>query len=311
MSSERIPSLSKLLVCAVLLLGSWSAALAREPAARAGLRQIRNNKREVPLLYVVPAGTPAGAALTLEISQGQRVLVREKVELPKVLPAESTIDVLVTHPAELKRLRAMEAKTPGSLQFTATIDGRVITDQPFAAMDVAKPFVKPEFAVGVPRQVDVNLDAKPPRVATNLGMVPDPTCADNCWEQYLACYERCDERGDSCAICSREYSDCLYYCPQICEEPKAVYYVDVRTIDAIYLIGYECYTTDFYPGYIGDLYEELEIIFTITRYQRTEHCDGTYTDVYVSSFTGFEDCWELVAEYGCFDPIGWPPGSCY
>jgi hypothetical protein len=165
------------------------------PAAREG-----SNKREAaPLLYLLPdLGTGENVAMEIRIVQGKRQLVREVVALPAGVPAGAAVDVLFTHPDELKRLRAIEAKTPGSLRFIALAGGRVVTDEPFANIEASGAKLSTEAAIGEIREIEARPAARKP-LARALGK--DPDCTYWCDVQQNSCLEWCDPRGDSCTQC--------------------------------------------------------------------------------------------------------------
>lgn len=253
------------------------------PAAREG-----SNKREAaPLLYLLPdLGTGENVAMEIRIVQGKRQLVREVVALPAGVPAGAAVDVLFTHPDELKRLRAIEAKTPGSLRFIALAGGRVVTDEPFANVEASGAKLSTEAAIGEIREIEARPAARKP-LARALGK--DPDCTYWCDVQQNSCLEWCDPRGDSCTQCYTWYNDCWNQCGDVCSDAYSNYttYTPTSTTD----LGSRCVANS-YPAPFGKRWDRVTVTYTVTNYQRTTHCDGSYTDTPTGSYNTTMTCWK-------------------
>lgn len=156
-----------------------------------------------------------------------------------------------------------------------------------------------------PREIEVSLDRKPSR--SRLTVAPLTECEDSCWEQYLACYERCDERGDSCAICSQEYQWCVNGCPPPCTEPKSVTYYNLYDPQYAEHYGiYACASPQYPYATTGDTWERVYAHYTVYVYKRTEHCDGSYTDTFDHTTPAAGWCW-IDTYQSCNSPSQSPP----
>lgn len=294
----------KRFVCAFVLLVSCTAAFADEKtrlehsairegqppageALRTGERALERGQKErtvAPLLYALPElGDTAETMLELRISNARRTLVRETVMVPAGVPESATIDVLITHGKELERLRALDKTNP--LRFVASIGDRIVTDALFADVDKAGADLSVESAVGIIREIEVKM-VDPLRVRS-LGD-PDPWCAEQCDMIYQECMDRCDQRGDSCARCSDDYNMCYHDCPDVCTEPKSVSnYTVWHPTNWAWYGNQGCFGW----SWSANIYHELYVWYTVTTYQRTEHCDGSYTDTQVGQYNTSGWCW--------------------
>jgi hypothetical protein len=270
-------------LCVVLSVAGAAFADELMPTEQKGRWQPA--RQDAPLLYLLPSlGTQDPVTMEIRVFDGKRQFITEVVKLPGLLPAGATIDVLVTHEKELAQLRAIEAERPGSLRFIALVEGRVVTDEPFAAIEKRAKDLSPRSAVGEVFEVKV-------RPEPELSLRTLDACTENCDYQYQECYARCDERGDSCARCSDDYNNCLRYCPQPCTEPKSVssYTIWVPTNYAYF--GQKGCFSAFHPTTWGREYEYRYVYYSVRTYQRTTHCNGSYTDTLTGQYTTAGWCW--------------------
>ncbi|HKO56685.1 MAG TPA: hypothetical protein VJ276_12475 [Thermoanaerobaculia bacterium] len=271
---------------AVLTLVLATTAFAQEQKERTRpddpVERVLTEQREAaPLLYLIPSlGTKEAADLELRILQGRRELVSEVVKLPAAVPNGASVDLLYTHPDQLKRLRAIEAEKPGSLRFISRVHGRVLTDAAFADIEAAGTELSTESAIGQAWQIVVRPS---PKIFTKTDY-KEPYCADHCDVALNSCLEWCDPRGD-CSFCYTQYNDCWSQCPDLpdpCYEPKSESDYTVTTLYVAYPAGSTCYIwhwTDWYKQYQH------------ATYHRVVHCDNSYTDTYTGSTYTSGYCW--------------------
>lgn len=296
MSSHPCRRLWMSLSLVVVLLMSWSAFAGElsKPGERI-YPEPKKHRDVAPLLYVLPElGNTQPVLMQIHIYQAKHLLVTEIVKLPAFAPAGATVDVLFTHPKELTNLRTIEKETPGSLRFVALVGEKVVTDEPFANIEAGGAGLRMESAVGEIQEVSVT-----PAPKLRVRALDD--CSDACDAAYWDCYARCDERGDSCAICSNQWQDCLRYCPQPCTEPKSQSDYTTCQIVAIYYFGEAACFSYSYPYGSGYRYEHYYVVLLCTNYHRVEHCDGSYTDTQTGQYYASYWCW-----YNTYIPCG-PP----
>lgn len=283
------------LTLAVLLANMAFAGDWREPASRdagAGLQspaplllQAHKQRDVAPLLYLLPSlGTKAPAKVEIRLVQGTRQIISETVKLPARVPAGATIDVLFTHADELKRLRAIETATPGSLRFLAFVEGRAVTDEPFAAIEEQGANLSLDSAVGQISEVDV-------RPSLKLRMHALDECTDYCDAQYMSCLDSCDQRSNSCQQCWLDYQSCTSSCPQPCTEPVSTSDYTTYTVVGVAYYGQNgCYSSS-HPTVFGERYEYLYVTLRVTTFHRVVHCDGSHTDTQTSQYDTSYWCW--------------------
>ncbi|HEV2852212.1 MAG TPA: hypothetical protein VHC97_05350 [Thermoanaerobaculia bacterium] len=277
--------------------GDWD----REPGLRTTeprqleIRSMKAERSAAGLPFDLPAGLVSPSeTLTVAVSSGPRVFVQETIVLPDRLSAAPTISFLAHHQNELAQLRKLEAE---ALRFTVSARGKVIVDVPFADADRGSARLAGGGpVVGESRSVEVKL--RDPR----KGMQPDPECESACNDAFLECDYYCDHRG-SCSYCNDQYSWCVFQCPQVCTEPKAVY--DVYT-PWTYIGSYNHGNICINYTYAYIFWEDVDRRYV---YQRTEHCDGTYTDVYKSTQYRSSFCKEYIGP-GCVGNFTNPPPTC-
>jgi hypothetical protein len=281
------------------LLSEEAADVARGGRERGKFQVLPEKAKGIAGLPFDLDGVTGGAELSVAVSNGKLDVVRETIVLPNDVAGKATISFLANHEKELGQIRKLAAAKPGTLRFTVSIGERVIADVPFAAADRGSANLAEGGAiVGQSTTVDVNI--RDPRKIAPTGMQPDPECEAACNDTYVECYYViCDQRGD-CSYCWEDYEYCAASCPQICVEPKSVstYNTSWQYIGS-YNLGNICLQN--WYAYI--FWEDVERRYV---YQRTEHCDGTYTDVlqdtqYRSSF-----CKQYIGN-GCFGHMTNPP----
>lgn len=246
---------------------------------------------EAPLLFALPAARsfPEAAKLQIRIGQGKAMLVRETVMVPAHAAPDATIDVLATHPDELKRLRSLEAARPGSIRFIAIIGEEVIADEPLSQLESASKSLSTDAAVGAVQEIESHPERKlQPKPA---GLYIDPGCQEYCDEQYNSCLDWCDPRGDSCTLCYTWYNDCTIQCPIDCSEPRSVSTYTTNTLIGSTSSATSCRANTF-GSHSGQLWSYVTYQYQVTTYQRTMHCDGSYTDVSTGSTTTSGSCWQ-------------------
>jgi hypothetical protein len=286
------------LIITLLLTGSVFAGekirsadepTAERTAARPALPEgamahaLPEEREAAPLLYVLPElGIKEHATMEIRILQGKRLLIREMVSLPANVAAGRAVDVLFTHPDELKRLRTIEGQTPGSLRFISLIEGRVITDEPLGAIEAQGANASLDSAVGEVAEIEVK-PAPRLRLQADSYYDEDP-CWVDCNSRHDQCLDWCDPRSDECSRCETWYHDCIQWCPVPCSEPRSVSTYKNYYAQSAYWYGQS-------SCQFGQRYDYLVIHYRVDVFQRTEHCDGSHTDVY--SYTYYEDvaCW--------------------
>ena len=108
------------------------------------------------------------------------------------------------------------------------------------------------------------------------------------------------------AICSNQWSTCLHYCPQPCTEPKSVSTYQVWTPTSYAYFGTSGCFSPFHPSSYGTTYEYRYMYYTVTTYQRTEHCDGSYTIVQTGQYNTSGWCW-WETYWSCGPTTGYVP----
>ena len=253
----------------------------------------------------VPFDLPADAVkpsalLKVSVLHGERLYVEETIVMPPAFNAAPTIAFLSDHPEELARVRLLAKARPEGIRFTVATDDKVIVDVPFVEADGGSVrLADGGDVVGTTRSVTFRM-RDPRRVVVNE---IDPACQAECDQAFYDCFTYCDERGAGCPWCHEQYEDCLFYCPQVCVEPKDEYQ---------YWTGW---------GYIGSYnhgtlcinyasaYILWEDVFRRDLYERTVHCNNTYTDVYLGSQYSSSYCKEYIGP-GCIGDHNNPPPNC-
>lgn len=132
---------------------------------------------------------------------------------------------------------------------------------------------------------------------------PDPDCVVGCQIQLDDCYQWADPQGTDYQTCERYYNDCIAGCPEECVEPQDQYEVATSW----------SYTGSYNHGQICVNYAHAYILwqdfFQRYVYQRTVHCDDTYTDTYLRTEYTSAYCKEYIGP-GCFGDFNNPPPTC-
>ncbi|HKO56684.1 MAG TPA: hypothetical protein VJ276_12470 [Thermoanaerobaculia bacterium] len=295
--TRRIAMLCTALLFAAAVFGAEQKERTRpdQPFTREAAKQ----REAAPLLYALPTlRTNDISILELRVLQGKVQLIRERVMLPAEVPDGAAVDVLFTHPDELRRLRAIETETPGKLRFIALIDGRVVTDEPFASIEAQGRTLSLDAAIGEVQEIESRPTPKPRVRSTDK----DPACVEHCDWALSSCLEWCDPRGD-CSFCYTQYDDCASPCPDLpvpCTEPKSTSTYSTTTYDSGYPYGTGCF--------VGKQWTHWANRFLVSDYTRTEHCDGSYTDSFNGSHYIYNDCW-VNDGYFCYGGFSAPPGN--
>jgi hypothetical protein len=248
--------------------------------------------------FDLPSGLTGTRELTLTVLRSVRIVARETIALPEALPANPTVTFLGQHTKELAQIRKMDAANPGLLRFVVAAGDRTLANVSFQEADGSS--LGTNAPVGDSRQVEMKMPGAS-RIATN-GMQPDPECESACNDTYVQCYyEICDQRGD-CSYCWTDYQYCAASCPQVCVEPKSVStYNTSWTYIGTYNNGQICVN-----NYAYFLLEDVDRRYV---YQRTTHCDNSYTDVLQSTQYRSSFC-KYPLGPGCFGSFYNPPPTC-
>lgn len=261
---------------------------------------VRQRREAAPLLYVLPDLQSNDAVeLELKVVQGNHTYARQLVIIPPYAPAGASVDVLATHAKELLNLRQIESEKPGSLRFIARAGERLLTDQPFAALDAQSATLGVETAIGI--LVSVSIDPAPRTRVQAQGLYRDPTCMSWCDSQFNSCMEWCDPRGSECNLCYTWYNDCSLQCPMVCEDPKSVTQHETRTVTSIWTYNSACHSGFFGP----ERWNYANITYRVSRWERTTNCDDSYTDRFLYSYDTSQTCWYNTYNY-CPVPFGSP-----
>lgn len=243
-----------------------------------------------------------GSEITLAARSKGKNLVSETIALPDSLPETVTVAFLANHEKELRQLRSLAKSRPGTLRFAVTAGERVLVDVPFAEADRGSVALTEGAAiVGSSRIVHANI--KDPRGMASNGMQPDPECESACNDTYVECYYViCDQRGD-CSYCWEDYEWCVGGCPQICVEPKQVYEYGTSWQYSGSTGEYIC-LQNWYRYILWTHWESRSV------YERTVHCDNTYTDVFKRTETRYDGMCKQYHSNGCIGNFYNPPGNC-
>ncbi|HEX7154285.1 MAG TPA: hypothetical protein VF618_22545 [Thermoanaerobaculia bacterium] len=247
--------------------------------------------------FDLPSSAKGAKEVTLAVLAGVRVVARETVVLPDALPATPTVTFLSQYPKELAQIRRLDAANHGALRFTVSAGEQILVNVAFQEADGGS--VGTNAAVGVSSKIEMKIPR--PRIATD-GMEPDPECEQACHDTYVDCYYNiCDQRGN-CSYCWTDYQYCAESCPQICVEPKSVSTVTTSwTQIGSYNHGQICVN--------GYAYLLIEMVDRRYVYQRTTHCDNSYTDVLQE--TQYRSRWcKYPLGPGCFGNFYNPPPTC-
>jgi hypothetical protein len=274
------------------------------PKSGEHLRQVSKQREVAPLLYLLPSlQTKEPATMEIRILQGKRQLISELVKLPAGVPDGATVDVLFTHPNELKRLRAIETLQPGSLRFVALVAGQAVTSEPFATIEAQGTKLSLSAAVGEISAVEARPAAK---TRGGLFVHALDQCTDDCDAAYTDCLQWCDERSNSCQQCWLDYQACTSNCEPSCTEPKSTSDYNTYTVTGVAYYGtHGCYSPS-HPTAYGENYEELYVTVLVTTFHRVVHCDDSYTDTQTNQYTANYWCWNNTHGY-CGSSTATPP----
>jgi hypothetical protein len=210
--------------------------------------------------------------------------------------------VLYSHPQELKKYRELEAAAPGVLRFIVTSSGRVLTDEPLAAIEAKGSTLSVDNAVGEIRLIEVN--GPPKSLVQANGVIKEPYCQERCDQELYSCLnDWCDPRGDSCSLCYIWYNDCVMMCPDVCTDPRSV--TTYNTATPVAVVGYYGSSCRTNLG-VKSLWENITVRYRIDTYERSENCDGSYSDRWVTSYDQYHTCWNNT-HYYCSYSTGTPP----
>lgn len=271
-------------------------------AERVQLDEKPGERRVRPLLIALPSlETNDQSLVEIRILRGRERVIQQTLMIPPGTPEGAVIDVLFTHPTELRQLREEAA----NLQVIVRANGRLIIDEPFVAIDARGSRLSPADAIGDLREVKTY-----PKLAKRVaaqGMYYDPYCMDYCDTQYNSCLQWCDPRGDSCTQCEIWYHDCYTQCPILCEDPKNVSTYTVQTPVSYTQILTQCVRNYQGPAEIGHTWIQYSTVIRTDTYQRTEYCNGSYTDTLTSTSYNTITCWKPTTQL-CAHPPGFGYG---
>jgi hypothetical protein len=255
--------------------------------------------REEPPLYVATELRARGTKIQVVVLQGQSVVARELLVLDEaVRDGGVVLDILADHPLVLRRVRELEGANPLSVRLRITSDGAPDLERTLAELETRSR--KMNAARGITSRTSLTISLRGPRVATDGN---DPECNQQCSDAREFCYtDICDPRG-SCYFCEVQYNDCVNTCPDACTEPKDVYevYGPWNYYGSSYL-GTSCFENANIYDNVGHLYDAWQNTYRRNVYERTEHCDGTYTDTFVGVEYGHSYCYSFVAANACVAP---------
>lgn len=257
------------------------------PGARQGDRALpllvppgQVTRETAPLFVEIPA-FEGPAMLEVRFLHGDVVIAAEIVELDAKRPDRAAMNILNDHQKELLKIRALEAEQHSSVKVQVLGAPVDVPERSLAEVETRSRMLESVPTVGTTKSVQVSLAnaRKGSRIAANW--TPDPECVQGCDDERQFCYEyRCDQRG-SCQYCEDYWRDCYYSCPEVCTEPKDVYNVYGNwTYLGTNWLGTEC--LDIWPhNGVGTSHDSWQYVARVNVYRRTEHCDGTYTDVFI------------------------------
>lgn len=236
--------------------------------------------REAPLLlYALPAVESNGETLVeIRFVRGKEQLIQQLVALTPGTRGRAVLALLFTVPDELTKLRAIEADTPGSLRVLVRANGKLVDDQSFAAIELRSATLSATAAAGELREIRTFVQPKERRIQAQ-GY--DPDCIYWCDVQFNSCMEWCDPRGSDCNQCYTWYHDCSIQCPYTCDEYVTT--ETVRTPITYTYQGSECLHNWNQTPLFGQWWHDYSVYTRTDTYQRTHHCDGSYTDTYLST----------------------------
>jgi hypothetical protein len=251
-------------------------------------RQASKQREVAPLLFLLPSlRTKGPTTMEIRILQGKRQLISEVVKLPARFPNGATVDVLFTHPNELKRLRAIETLQPGSLRFLALVAGQEVTNEPFAAIEARGTKLSMNPAVGEVSSVEARPAAK---TRGGLFVHALDQCTDDCDAAYSSCLQWCDERSNSCQQCWEDYRACTSNCEPSCTEPKSTSDYSTSTVTGVAYYGFDtCYAH--FPSTVPTEWQYLYVTVQVTTFHRVVHCDNSYTDTQTGQSSSSSWCW--------------------
>lgn len=323
MSQRTVLQCLRVLAILAIVSVGWTAAFAGEPARvweprwlqEPVVRPHLQQKNEAPLLYALPDSLPAEPPflLKVEVLQNGRAAIRQMIEFQADLPKSSVIEVLADHPGELRHLRKREAAHPGSIRLGLWLGDQLLQELSLRELEEGARSLAPlaQPAAGITRQVEVLAGGGPGRITSKAYEEGrDPACVQHCDDERYFCYtEICDPRG-SCEYCEQYYNDCVLSCPEVCVDPKRVYTFTTLTYVGSYAHGTKCFEDSNPYDFIGDLYRLWEDVFLERTYERTEYCNGSYSDRLVSQRYVSSFCYALEFRGGCFYPNSYVSGRC-
>ncbi len=248
---------------------------------KAGERRVR------PLLIALPSlETNDQSLIEIRILRAKERVLEQTTLVPPGTPAGAVIDVLFTHPGELRQFR----EDPEKLQIVVRADDRVVIDEPFAAVDARGALLSRADAIGELREVK-QYPKRSGRISAD-DLYYEPYCMEHCDTQYNSCLEWCDPRGDSCTQCEIWYHDCWIQCPIVCQDLKSDTYETRYT--PLYSTAYHdsaCLSYLTSPPGNAVWWDEYTIRYRVDNVRTTEYCSGVVVTQVVSSYETDIRCW--------------------
>jgi hypothetical protein len=253
-----------------------------------GLKPAESHERRVqPLLIALPSlETNDQSVVEIRILRGRERVIEQTMLIPPAAPAGAVIDVLFTHPEELRQFR----EDAENLRIVMRADDRVVLDEPFAAVDTRGALLSRRHAIGELREVK-QYPKRVGRISAD-DQYYEPYCMEHCDTQYNSCLQWCDPRGDSCTQCEIWYHDCWIQCPIVCSDLKSDTYETRYT--ALYYTEYHdsaCLLYITSPQGSATWWDDYTMRYRVDTIRTTEYCSGVIVTQVVSSYETDLRCW--------------------
>ncbi len=235
---------------------------------------------------------PGARELRFEIRIDGRTALKDVLRLP-LDAAGGTFELLAGDPQALARLSARAAKAGRHAEISVALDGRTLRTLPFAEFLVYNRQFQKELPslrkpVGETRDFAAESGQAARPSANPLAKGWDLNCIANCDTNRDYCYQTEPECAgvDYCETCETQWGSCHDAC-WTCEEPKSVSQYTSSWIKSTSWAGGNCLEDVYLNCSWFDFYN---LVIESDRYQRTEHCDGSYTDSFLYSWDTSGSC---------------------
>lgn len=250
-------------------------------------------EKTAALLYAPPSFLPAAqpSELRVEVLEQGRVVIRQTVELPSVLPEGATVEVLVDHPRQREDLQKRELAQPGSIRLSIWHGGRPLEELALGELEEIRlaRASREQTTVGTTKRIDFLVGSLLRRVsAMSHEQGRDPVCVQGCQEQRDSCYlDRCEPQVGGCGFCETYYESCVNSCPKC---PTTRDYSTTTVTGQTFFSPTAC----FYGFALAEgrrhefSYRTLRSRF----WRETTNCDGSKTTVLLNTVNWAEYCWQ-------------------